>query len=854
MSINKNNYADTVIICSNLTNAFVSPDLPFISGKTSMGRREIDRLMGLGRKYGKGPLPGFLNTALEATKKGQPIGIILIQTIETVESPDKDLQTRAASDLPKQLGKIELNAQVIKSPSNIVPWEAICRAVKTLTGRTLELGGPLDDRIRFLVTGCHTELQPFAIATHLKNAYCCEHVAVSSHLMGSSAREAHFAALRHTFLQHGVQVILDLAKTALYAGMDPSLVSMFNLSPCSLEPAQIQSRLKDDSKRIIELLCMHWSRCRLRPLAGGFSGSLLFIADGWKNDAKTEPMVLKIDNFKQMGREITGYFEVKDFLGKHIPNFGYPITVGEDTGVGMELATMDGQPETLQDAFVNADVESSFDHFIQRFDRSIQIITQRLYENTKRSEWVMPYHQFELNTSRQLRYFKMNAAVINTYLSDDKDIAIQIDGENLGAILTMIASNDDGIESETCISHGDLNYQNIICDRSNNVWFIDWTHCGRYPVELDFAKLESDVKFVISKDFDIQDLQNLKKFEEYLLTTRIPSNEKDLPKGLKFVKWDLRYRKILKTVRTIRKTCFSLKKNDDWLVYRVALLKFALHTLSFDKKRDMGECDIHQLAQALISCQQLMLDLVSDDFHLKIRGERPLSYPPRQRISIDMSPWRFKCPEYSPPYHVDQAVLDNEEDRGESGWADPEDINKVKSDFPEILRKNAKGLPLHPRGRTGIAGRGLLGRWGANPAVTAVVVRTGSDGDEMELLLGKHSDDNFFWLPKGFIYRNQDAKKEIYKVIHREFGWKPEMDTGKILSQEFSYDPRQTDNAWLEITSFLFNVTQKESPGEFNNDRAFEEVSWWPLTTDLIKNLNPSQVPFLKEAMKQLKK
>jgi ADP-ribose pyrophosphatase len=554
-----------------------------------------------------------------------------------------------------------------------------------------------------------------------------------------------------------------------------------------------------------------------------------------------------------MDREISGYFEVKDFLGKHIPNFGYPITVGEDTGVGMELATMDGQPETLQDAFVAADVETSFDHFIRRFDRSIQIITQRLYGNTKKNEWVMPYHQFELNTSSQLRYLKMNAAVINTYLSEDKELAIQIDGENLGAILTMVASNDDGVVSETCISHGDLNYQNIICDKSDNIWFIDWTHCGRYPIELDFAKLENDVKFVISKDFDSQDLPNLKKFEEYLLSAQIPNDEKDLPKHLKFVKWDLRYRKILHTVHTIRKTCFSLKQNDSWLIYRVALLKFALHTLSFDKRRDMGECEVHQLAQALISCQRLLLDLVSDDFHLKIRGERPLSYPLRQRIGIDMSPWRFKCPEYSPPYHVDASVLENEENNRSNGWADPEDINKIKSGFPENLNTDAKGFPLHPRGRTGIAGRGLLGRWGANPAVTAVILRADAKGDGMELLLGKHSEGHFLWLPRGFVLQTQDAHTQICRVIHREFGWDPGTDNGSLLGQGLSYDPRQTDNAWVEMTSFLFRFTREESPGEFNDDREFEEVSWWPVTQELIKNLNPSQAPFLKEAMKQLK-
>ncbi len=300
---------------------------------------------------------------------------------------------------------------------------------------------------------------------------------------------------------------------------------------------------------------------------------------------------------------------------------------------------------------------------------------------------------------------------------------------------------------------------------------------GRYPIELDFAKLENDVKFVISKDFDSQDLPNLKKIEEYLLSAQIPNDEMDLPKHL----------------------------------------KFALHTLSFDKRRDMGECEVHQLAQALISSQKLLLDLVSDDFHLKIRGERPLSYPPRQTIAIDMSPWRFKCPEYSPTYHVDAFVLKNEKNGSSNGWADPEDINKINSGFSEDLNIDAKGFLLHPRGRTGIAGRGLLGKWGANPAVTAVILRTDAIGDGMELLLGKHSEDHFLWLPRGFVLQAQHAYTQICRVIHQEFGWMPGMDIGSLLSQGISYDPRQTDNAWVEMTSFLFRFTHGKSPGEFKS-------------------------------------
>ena len=112
-------------------------------------------------------------------------------------------------------------------------------------------------------------------------------------------------------------------------------------------------------------------------------------------------------------------------------------------------------------------------------------------------------------------------------------------------MIRLITANEDGVDSELCLVHGDLNFANIICDEGNNVWFIDWTHCGIMPIELDFAKLESDVKFVMTKTFDLEDLPRLRAFEEYLLSHGIPADADGLPDALKFAKWDLRFRKIL---------------------------------------------------------------------------------------------------------------------------------------------------------------------------------------------------------------------------------------------------------------------------------------------------------------------
>ncbi len=853
MPTQNNQAIRTLIICDGLTNGFVSPDAAFATGKAHIGRQEIDRLLGKGRDYGNGPLPSFLREAALSAKRCKPIGIILLQTIDSVATVHgaPDIPNPLAFEFPSSLKGISNDAIIVKTKSDIVPWWQIGDAIEKLSGQTIDPGEPIGTKLRFLVAGCNTEGRPMAIATYIRNVLQCDDVAVSVHLVGSSAREAHYATLRHTLPAHRVRVILDLSEAARFAGIDPEPLNRFNLDPCAIEPTEICSALDKNRRQMVEALCMHWTRCRLRALAGGFSGSQLFLAEGWKEEARTEPMVLKIDGFSQMNREISGYHQVKDLLGKHIPNFGYPIAIEDDIGVSMELATMDGQPNTFQDCFEAADVEMGFDHFTERFKKALNIISERLYRNTRQSAQIVPYHQLGLNAEKQMRYLKKNVAIIESYLAEMPGTKVPIDFEGLPKILKLITGNDDGVDSEVCIVHGDLNLQNIIYDQVDNIWFIDWTDCGWYPLELDFAKLENDIKFVISKAFDVDDLPRVMALEEYLLSTRMPSDELGLPGHLKFVKWDLRYRKILSAIRLIRSTCFDLKESEDWLVYRIALLKYATHTLSFDKRRRQGECNLQQLVHALYSVQQLLLDLVSDDYHMKIRGERPAAYPPRQRISIDLVPWAVEAPNYSPPYYVDATVLDNDTQKTPNGWADPEDVNALKPEPYYSGKPDPLGRPLHPRGRTGIAGRGLLGRWGANPAVSAVIMRYDMSRNAIEVLLGKNEQGDFLWLPKGFVPKGTEAGVAIRDVITREFGWRPLPDSGEVFFENYSYDLRQTDHAWVETTAFLFCYTSDIAPDDFGAGRGFEEVAWWPVNAETIHKLNPMQMSFVHGAIKR---
>ncbi len=846
----------TIIIGDGLTNDVLSPQHQFQASRENVGQREIARLLGKGKAFGEGPLPAFLRAAVQARSQGAAPELLFLQPAgEAADAPSGAATSGDPAGFVEPIAQIASEATVLQTSHDIIPWEKLVQALQGLSDRTAKSNAAENGDPNFLIVGCHTDKRILAIAALLQRMLGIKNVAVSAHLVGSATQEGHMAALRHNLPGLGVHVFLDLEETAEYAGIEPGTFASFRARPCSIEPAEARESMDEQQRRIVELLCLHWTRARLRPLAGGFSGSLLFLADGWKGEARTEPMVVKIDAFQQMRRELDGYYQVKDFFGKHVPTFGYPVARGDFLGVGMELAAMEGSPETLQDTFEDATSEEAVGRFMFRLDKALPLLSEKLYKNTSEKAWIVPYRAFGLHAEQEVIWLRENAEAALHYLSESGTAAPGANADQLSTLVRLIAANEDGVESPVCLAHGDLNYANIICDEGNNTWFIDWTHSGSWPLELDFAKLENDVKFVMTKDFDPDDLARLQKFEEYLLAQQIPSDVEGLPETLKFAKWDLRFRKILGAVRKIRKKYFALKEDDGWLVYRVALLKYAMHTLSFDQRRGRGECDVSQLMYALYSIEHLTFDLVGDDYHLRIRSERVAEYPPRQRISIDEAPWVLDCATYDPPYYVDSSVLENDRLKIAGGWADPEDVSGIREELAgrPAKHRDELGRPLNPRGRTGIAGRGLLGFWGCNLSAAMVVFRT-NRLQEMEILLGRTEDEAELNLPKGFVLSEETPEVGLERILTHDTGWSPDgQGSPEVVFEGFTYDPRQTDHAWVESRAYLLFEGEGQYPDTFKPKGDFDEVKWWPLTAETVNRVPSGQAQFIREALAKLK-
>lgn len=239
--------------------------------------------------------------------------------------------------------------------------------------------------------------------------------------------------------------------------------------------------------------------------------------------------------------------------------------------------------------------------------------------------------------------------------------------------------------------------------------------------------------------------------------------------------------------------------------------------------------------------------------HIKSRTEKPDSYPARVSVPDDKVSWRVPFDAYRPTYHVDPIVLT-------ASWAEPEDIKSsaIKRPFKSnagVVDVDEKGHPLNPMGRTGVEGRGLLGKWGANQAGDPIVTRANPDTGKLELLVIQRKDSGQWALPGGMVDDGEQIFKTVARELHEETGVKLDFSDAKHVYQGYVDDRRNTDNAWMETT-----VKHKHISGRVAahiNPKAGDDakaVRWISLDRADVESLYASHGAFVKQALKQMLK
>ena len=249
--------------------------------------------------------------------------------------------------------------------------------------------------------------------------------------------------------------------------------------------------------------------------------------------------------------------------------------------------------------------------------------------------------------------------------------------------------------------------------------------------------------------------------------------------------------------------------------------------------------------------------------HRKARLERPESYPERFPVPDERVEWYEPFPGYAPNFFESEIVLQNDCRANPCGWADPHDL--TGDEVADRIRKGVlvsfegpirvdqeSGMPLNPFGRTGIEGRGLLGRWGPNLAVDPIVTRwnPGTARFEMITIL---RDTGEWAIPGGMVDHGEAMGAALRRELFEETGVTLPLRPGISIYDGYADDPRTTDNAWFETSVELYHLTPSEAEEiELRAGSDALAAKWMPMAPSLLRTLYASHGFFALHALKVL--
>ena len=276
--------------------------------------------------------------------------------------------------------------------------------------------------------------------------------------------------------------------------------------------------------------------------------------------------------------------------------------------------------------------------------------------------------------------------------------------------------------------------------------------------------------------------------------------------------------------------------------------------------------------------------------HTTARSQVNPKYPLRLPVSDYQVAWCVLWPEYDPPEFTDQVVINsakaNAEDRATpQKWADPPDVSIMQDELKKrvtysiggeenkvvnVIDFSADGRPLNCMGRTGLKGRGLLGKWGPNQAADPIVTRYHPKTDQLQVVAILRKDTGLWALPGGMVDAGELVSETLLREFREEAGEIEDSDqkakfeimtdklfkNGRRVYRGYVDDPRNTDNAWMETTAFHFHCNAKMGavlPMNAGDDAA--AVTWLDVvnTEPRYVNLYASHKQWVDQVAAQLK-
>jgi ADP-ribose pyrophosphatase len=235
--------------------------------------------------------------------------------------------------------------------------------------------------------------------------------------------------------------------------------------------------------------------------------------------------------------------------------------------------------------------------------------------------------------------------------------------------------------------------------------------------------------------------------------------------------------------------------------------------------------------------------------------------------------------DYAPEIFNAPSVVANDRTKNPKGWADPDKKFltpaelKARLTYCGTINLDIEGYPLNPQGRTGLRGRGLLGKWGPNHAADPIVTRLNPTTKKLEMVAVQRADTKEWAIPGGMV----DPGERVSATLKREFceealghdemteaqrksikeqAEKLFASEGDEVYRGYVDDPRNTDNAWMETVAVHFHCP--DSLGQSLALQAGSDASAvrWLCVEDNeteLKRLYASHADFVRTAVRRFR-
>jgi hypothetical protein len=278
---------------------------------------------------------------------------------------------------------------------------------------------------------------------------------------------------------------------------------------CGDVPVEILQWELDD---LIRKIFVDANRLVISSVSGGHSKSgVVKVEPFYKEKGQAEALIFKYGVFKEIEQEARNFQEIKRFTdGKRYTNLELKARTRLLGGIIYSLVE---KVRSFSDFYQGSDNKAVCSVIDDLFSRTCR----KWYENRlpKRTQNMIELYWKPANTTYEELLDCFNH-MYPRYVNKPRISFPEIERDFANPIYhSYLKDKPIYMPTHTAITHGDLNGENLLVDKDNHAWMIDFNRTGEGHIFRDFVELETVIKFQL---FDETNLSFLYEFEKNLLS------------------------------------------------------------------------------------------------------------------------------------------------------------------------------------------------------------------------------------------------------------------------------------------------------------------------------------------------